>query len=399
MKVLFLCGIFGEESYPEIIERSRGGVEFSANILEKRITDGFHRAGYDVDVVSAPYIGAYPCRSDVFCFNGFSADNGDYKYVNFNNVWGIRNFSRASAVKRALSDFISLKDEKILVIYGAHTPFLDAASYVKRADSSVKICLIIPDLPQYMNLNASKSLVYRAAKIFDIRKMYGLMEAVDSFVLLTEQMKDMIPISSRPSLIAENVIDSSSLNVNKAERGDGEKRVVYTGKLNEKFGIKNLVESFKYINDPDFRLILCGSGDCNDYVTEAAKRDGRIIIRGQVSPDVSKQIQLNADVLINPRPNDDEYTKYSFPSKIIEYLLTDIPVVSYMLDGMPKEYSDFIYEIDAEGDAAKAIAFAIEKAYGDSKENKLKKASTFRDYAKNKLDSKKIAEAIVSMNR
>ena len=69
MKVLFLCGVFGEESYPEIIEHSRGGVEFSANILEKRIIDGFHRAEYDIDVLSAPYIGAYPCRSDIFYFN------------------------------------------------------------------------------------------------------------------------------------------------------------------------------------------------------------------------------------------------------------------------------------------------------------------------------------------
>lgn len=399
MKVLFLCGVFGEESYPEIIEHSRGGVEFSANILEKRIIDGFHRAEYDIDVLSAPYIGAYPCRSDIFYFNGFTVNHCDYKYVNFNNVWGIRNFSRAAAVKRALSDFVSLKDEKLLVIYGAHTPFLDAAAYVKKADSSVKICLIIPDLPQYMNLNTSKTLVYRVAKTFDIRKMYRLMDFVDSFVLLTEQMKDMLPISGRPSLVAESVLDDLGLNTNKSERNDREKRVVYTGKLNEKFGIKKLVESFKYIDDHDFRLILCGSGDCDDYVAKASKDDGRIISFGQVSPDIAKQIQNSADVLINPRPNDDEYTKYSFPSKTVEYLLTGAPVVSYMLDGMSREYLGFIYEIKAEGDAAKAIADAIEKAYGDSNENKLKKANEFRDYAKNKLDSKKIAEAIVSMNR
>ena len=34
----------------------------------------------------------------------------------------------------------------------------------------------------------------------------------------------------------------------------------------------------------------------------------------------ANEILQQADVLVNPRQNDDEYTKYSFPSKNIEYL-------------------------------------------------------------------------------
>ncbi len=398
MKILFLCGVFGEESYAEVIEHSRGGVEFSANILEERLICGFYGAGYDTDVISAPYIGAYPMRSDVFYFKGFSKDNGDYKYVKFNNVWGIRNFSRATAAKRALSDFISLKGEKLIVIYGAHTPFLDAAAYAKKKDPSLKVCLYVPDLPQYMNLNASKSLVYTLAKKFDIRKMYGLMRYVDSFVLLTEQMKDMLPIADKPYFVAEGVLSDESYGTNEIKRDDCEKRVVYTGKLNEKFGVKALVDSFEYISDPDFRLILCGRGDCDRYAADASGRDGRIISLGQVSPDEAKQIQLGADVLVNPRPNVGEYTKYSFPSKTVEYLLTGKSVVSYMLDGMPGEYSNFIYEIKTEENPASVIARTITEAYRDSEENKIKKSRAFRAYAKTKLDAKKIAESIVSMN-
>ena len=399
MKILFLCGVFGEESYLEVIEHSRGGVEFSANIIEKRLIKGFVDAGYDTEVISAPYIGAYPVRSDVFRFNGFSCDNGEYKYVKFNNVWGIRNYSRAVAVKKSLSDLVSLKDEKLLVIYGAHTPFLDAAAYVKKKDPSVKICLYIPDLPQYMNLNASKSLLYRVAKKFDIYKMYRLMRSVDSFVLLTEQMKNMLPIEDKPYFVAEGVLPEEVLNSKKTNGSTSEKRIVYTGKLNGRFGIKELVRSFEHLTDPDFRLILCGNGDCSSYVAKAAKGDKRIIFSGQISPDEAKKIQNEADVLVNPRMDTDEYTKYSFPSKIIEYLLTGNPVVSYMLDGMPQEYSGFIYEIKEGSDSALAIANAVRDAYNDSRENKLKKSNAFLAYAKAKLDAKKIAETIVSMNK
>ena len=47
---------------------------------------------------------------------------------------------------------------------------------------------------------------------------------------------------------------------------------------------------------------------------------------------------------INPRLNNGEYTKYSFPSKNLEYLLAGKVVVAYKLDGMSEDYNDvFIF--------------------------------------------------------
>ena len=36
------------------------------------------------------------------------------------------------------------------------------------------------------------------------------------------------------------------------------------------------------------------------------------------------------------------YTKYSFPSKTMEYLLSGIPTVMYKLEGIPDEYNAFL---------------------------------------------------------
>jgi glycosyltransferase involved in cell wall biosynthesis len=112
-----------------------------------------------------------------------------------------------------------------------------------------------------------------------------------------------------------------------------------------KFGIKELVDSFVKIKDPNYKLILCGDGDAREYVEKMAHEDERIEFKGMVTAKEAKNYVDMADVLVNPRPNNEEYTKYSFPSKNIEYLMTGKPVVAYMLDGMSEKYRDFIYEI------------------------------------------------------
>ena len=52
--------------------------------------------------------------------------------------------------------------------------------------------------------------------------------------------------------------------------------------------------------------------------------------------------------MVNPRLSNEEYTKYSFPSKNIEYLVSGTPALTSSLPGMPKEYLDYFYLIEDE---------------------------------------------------
>ena len=74
-----------------------------------------------------------------------------------------------------------------------------------------------------------------------------------------------------------------------------------------------------------------------------ADKDHRIQYLGTVSNEVAKKLQREAFVLVNPRSNKEEYTKYSFPSKKMEYMATGRPVLMYKLKGIPYEYDDYIY--------------------------------------------------------
>lgn len=382
MKVLLLCGVFAGENEKEVMTHSRGGSDLAANIFQQKLIAGFREIGCDFSVLSAPFIGAWPMGSDMAVFRGFSGSCGDCTYVHFNNVWGVRNLSRAASLKKAVRSFIALDDpDKLIVVYCPHTPFLEAAVYAKKKDPRIKICLYVPDLPQYMNLNANRSRLYDIAKKYDVAAMTKLMTQVDSYVLLTEPMKDLLPIGDKPYRVVEGIVTREQIEQARCQAaGEAEDdliHVVYTGKLNEQFGVKNLIDAFCMIEDPRYRLVLCGRGDCEDYIARRSKNDTRIRYLGQVMPEEAKAWMRRAGVLVNPRNASGEYTKYSFPSKNIEYLLSGRPVAAYFLPGMPDEYREFMTIIGdetprglknaiisaagGENSAAAAIAYLAQK--------------------------------------
>lgn len=397
MKILILCGVFHSVDENEVVSHARRPVEFSANQFQKKLIQGFCQVHPDTQVLSAPFLGSYPNASDIRKFKGFSRKQNEYTYVPFHNLWGYRNISRTRALKKGLADFIADPDkQKLILVYCAHTPFLEAAAYAKKKDPRIRICFYVPDLPEYMNLRSDKTMLYDIAKKADIAKMRRFMEEVDSFVLLTEPMKQVLPVGNKPCIVREGILPQESPEPASASLKGSEKYIVYTGKLDEKFGIPSLLEGFSLLDDPDLRLVLCGSGDCDDAVACASQKDSRIMALGQVTPAQAIAWQQRAAVLVNPRPDNEEYTRYSFPSKNIEYLLTGKPVVAYLLSGMPEVYQDFMCTIDHEKSAASAIAQAIGCALEQSTQQAEQKYHNFLTYAQ-QLRGERIANSILKI--
>lgn len=401
MKILLLCGYFAAENQQEVLDHARSTVQFSANVFQEKLISGLQSLNANVEIISAPFIGSYPNETDIRTFRGFSQPQTVCDYVHFCNIWGLRNFSRAASLKREIRHFATAPSpDKILLVYAAHTPFLEAAAMSKKLDPRIRVGLYVPDLPNYMNLNTSRNLVYDALKYIDNKTMYRYMRCVDGFAVLTEAMTAQLPIGNKPYFVAEGIVTAEQI-AKKTESTicNNKKYVVYTGKLNRQFGVCSLIDGFRLLKDPQLRLVLCGEGDAMAYARKAAEKDSRIQITGQVPPEEAQRIQHMASVLINPRPNNEEYTKYSFPSKIIEYLLTGKPVVSYMLNGMPKNYKEFLYPIREDIPAAEAIAQAITNAISVDSMTQLDKTDAFRQYARENLQADSLVEKWISLIR
>ena len=397
MKVLFLCGVFAKENENEIIASAKKPIEYSANLFQEKTIQGFSQCDCKLKVLSAPFIGSYPNASSIKSFKGFSTAQDKYNYVRFNNIWGIRNISRAKSLKKAIHSFARENDDKMIVIYSPHTPFLEAASYAKKLDPTIRICLVVPDLPQYMNLNKNVSLIYRWGKKLDIKKFNRLSKRIDSYMLLTENMKDKLAVGNKPYIVVEGIIGNNVDTLSNEDNVHGfsdKKTIVYTGKLNAKFGVKNLVDAFSLIEDSECSLVLCGKGDVEEYAMSKSAQDNRIMCLGQVTPRVAGEWIKKATVLVNPRQNNEEYTKYSFPSKNIEYLLSGKPVVAYMLDGMPSIYRDFIYTVN--NDSVEALAESIKSALNVDREEHANRQERIYKYLE-QLSADRIAEKIISI--
>ena len=397
MKILILCGVAEKETQQEMIAHSRGGADLAANLFQQKLIAGFRSLDANCEVISAPFLGAYPMRCDLIRFRGFKSAQPGCTYVKFNNIWGLRNFSRAGALKKALKDFIALKDpQKLIVAYCPHTPFLEAAAYAKKKDPSIRVCLYVPDLPHYMNLSASRTWFYDVAKKVDIHRMTKLMACVDSYILLTEHMKEHLPVGSKPYRVAEGIIEKMPELPTPAVSGK-EKYVVYTGKLFQRFGVKALIDGFLSLQDPDYRLVLCGKGDCEAYARAAQQRDPRVMFLGQVTPQEALNWQSRASALVNPRNVVEEYTRYSFPSKNIEYLLSGKPVVGYFLEGMPKAYQDFLCCVDPALPPEQGIAAKLDEVLRSDSAALFEKNKRFFEYARQPLVAESIARSIVEL--
>ncbi len=397
MKVLFLGGVFDDSHNKEIISKTRTYVEYAANNFQKKIIYGLRSLNIPLEVVSIPFLGAYPTAYSDMYFSGFqnmNDDNSGYKYYAFNNIYGYRNISRFRAAKRGLRDFISVDDEKkLIIVYTPHTPFIQAANWAKRKDPRIKICMVVPDLPQYMDLSESLSPIYKFLKSIDLKQFAKENKTVDSYILLTEQMADALNVGDRPYRVVEGIYEATNGVSNKRV---GIKTIVYTGKLNLAFGATNLVKAFHSIQNANIRLVICGSGEAKNEIAQIAAKDSRIDFKGQVTSDEARKCILDGDILVNPRPNDSIYTKYSFPSKIIDYLATGNPVIAFELDGMPKIYKDFIYYIPENN--IESIAKTIQRVINaDPKEIQVRTNKALQ-YINYKLSREEVAKSIINLN-
>lgn len=393
MEVLLLGGVFSYDYQNMIMKKSKGTVNFAANEYQIKLIKGFKECGIPIKVLSAPFIGAYPQRYCDIYFKKFDNDELT-EYVSFLNLWGIRNFARSYSLKKKIKNFTKETDrKKVIIVYSPHTPFLEVASYAKKINPKIHICLIVPDLPQYMNLESKHRKIYDFFKKFDIERFNKLKKIVDSFTVLTDQMADALEIKNKPYIVVEGLVDENNIQYTKVQSKT--RTIVYTGTLNKKFGVLNLVEAFKRINDKELNLIICGEGETKEDIVREAKKDNRIKFLGQVTIEESKRIQKEATVLVNPRQNNEEYTKYSFPSKTMEYLETGNPVIAYKLDGIPNEYQNYL--IYVKDNSIEELANSIMEAINISEDNRNKKRESTINFLKENKTNEKRCKEILNM--
>jgi glycosyltransferase involved in cell wall biosynthesis len=95
------------------------------------------------------------------------------------------------------------------------------------------------------------------------------------------------------------------------------------------------------------------------------------------------EAECKATLLINPRFTTEEFTKYSFPSKNMEYMASGTPLLTTKLPGMPEEYYPYVFLFEEE--TLEGFAYSISNVLGKTDDELKHLGMTARDFVlKNK---------------
>lgn len=336
MKIIYLSGLIPESHRNLINKNSIGAIQNAADSLQHGFLEGLSRClSGKLTVINLPFVGSYPRRFKQIFYPSA------VEVINESSIFtiGFINFAVIKHLFRIYASFKNIlkhaQNVDWIVIYSAHPPFLISALLCKYLKKNIRLCLILPDLPEHMGAKSGFQGILNASFT---NLFYKLISRFDCYALLTLKMGERLGASKDKYVVIEGIARQGDRNNNLTTSPNQIRSILYTGTLAEKYGVKNLVDAFLQLKEENIQLWICGEGDSRSYIEEQSAKDSRINFYGQVDRLESIRLQKIATVLVNPRLPGGEYTEYSFPSKIMEYMSSGRPVVMYQLSGIPDEY-------------------------------------------------------------
>lgn len=361
MEILFLGLLFKEDDENMMLSKSKVGLNNSTNTFQWNIIKGLMcDESVKVKILNSIPCGNYPfLYNDIFIKSNnwkFGKETEEHREIGFVNFYYFKHMIRLIRFKKEIKKWVrdtSGKD-RCIMMYEMYVPFMKIIKWVSRKYPDIKTNIIIGDLPNEFSHNYEKYKNTIRGYFLNNRgkKSLSLIKYFKSFVLLTKYMREPLGIENKPCIVIEGIVDSERETKPIDLINENKKIIMYAGTLNEQYGIDTLLEAFSSIEEDGYELWLCGSGDMNERIIEAAKKDTRIKYHGYVSRSQLFEMEKQIKAYINPRKNAGVYTKYSFPSKTIEYLISGKPTIMYQLDGMPEEYDDYVFYVEDNSVAA-----------------------------------------------
>ena len=345
MNIIYLSALSSKRVIENLYKKTNENPGFAVQKFNRLLVQGLIKNKQSVVVLSNPPITRFNTKTFIQCWDDEYEDTIRYKYIPFFNItfikhicvfvyvffyvlfWGLNN----RCEKRVICDSLSIS--------------ASLAALIATKINGVKCCGVFTDIYGLIVGNKSKSIINKLAT--NLHNKYSKM--FTHYVLLTDEMNSVVNPNQRPYIVMEAICDNSECKSNYYEVAKSPQRIfLYAGGIEEKYGLKMLVDSFILAKDLTAELHIYGAGSYVPELLEQCKLDKRVKFYGVVSNAEVIEAEREASILVNPRFTSEEYTKYSFPSKNMEYMVSGTPVLTTRLPGMPKEYYDYVYFFENE---------------------------------------------------
>ena len=380
MKLFYFGSVCSNEVFNETVAQSRVKPSASAQNFETALIKGFsEHEGTEVTIASAESIAMFPGgnrlflkkRKDVLTERCFA------NIIPAINLPLLKQVGHANGAAKLLKKWLrdnESEQEKCVLLYGIYPAVAQKLLQVCRAHNC-KIFALITDVPSTMfTYTKSKNLLKRMFSGTYRDLAVSLQDQFDGYIYLTRAMSDEVA-PGKPYVVIETIADTKIFDhVGVVER-TSPPALMYAGALYKKYGVDLIVDAFERTKS-GCELWLFGSGDYESEIMDRAKRNPGIRFFGRVSREEVLKREKEASLLLNIRNADDRYTRFSFPSKMVEYMLSGTPLLTTKLEGIPEEYYSCCHTV-SERDADK-IAEKIDLILAEYNENDIgEKAQRF----------------------
>lgn len=306
----------------------------------------------NVKAISEPPVASYPRSRCLWynCKDDILSENLVIKYISLLNLFGVKTIILAITIFfETLMFCVKNKGKKSAILLGYLSFYTSLPTMLVAKIFKMKTFVMVPDIPKYASGYGKTNNVIRNYLNMIFIKLNKLTENnFDGYILLTEFMNKILNLNKKPYIIIEGFVRKEDIPLMENICKESRKIVMYAGTLHERFGIKKLVEIFKLINIDECELWLYGEGDYLNKLQEESVLHSNIKYKGIKSKEEILKLEREVTLLINPRPSEEEFTKYSFPSKTIEYMSSGTPLLITKLLGIPEEYFKYVYTFQDE---------------------------------------------------
>lgn len=336
MKIIFVGSTVDNETLKKLPDASVAGNKMQLGFIKGFINNGINTIG-----ISAEAHGMWKLNKKPICIKkkNLKDDKAQLYTIAYLNIPVVKQLSIYRAINKKLQYEIRKNrsnsndnSDIILMVYNTMSIFAGPVLKVAKKEGC-KCVAVVADLP----IKNKKNII---RKIED-KRQEKYISKFDGLIPLTKYIVDDFA-PGKPYCIVEAGCNPLDYEKNfDISRNMSKKKVVFSGTLNELSGIDLILNAMKYVS-PDIELDIYGDGLYRRNVENTIQQQKNVNYCGRVSNDEMIEIQKKASLLVCPRHDDDYTTKYTFPSKVLEYICAGVPVLATRLKGIPVEYEDYI---------------------------------------------------------
>jgi len=379
MNILMMTLMYPQDQMAEVTANAKDKLQNQINNYQHAFVKGIRANQTKVeqlDILNCLPVGIFPLQYRQLFLKAGKHDGGVIEQIGCINLPFFKQRGRRFSAYRAAKKWVKKNpNNRTILVYTQYLPYMQALVKLKKRFRDVRVAVIVTDLPNEMGLETGRKGLLKSLETKMGRESIRCLRQMDGFIFLTEPMADALQLAHKPYEVIEGLILQNTKDTPQTGVSTQRPAFLYTGTLESSLGIGEMLEAFSAM--PEYDLWICGHGGMKEAVEESAKNHPNIHFLGFVAQEEALAMQASATALLNPRQPTGLFTKYSFPSKTLEYMRSGKPVLCCRLEGIPADYDDYLSYMD---EGAEGMCRAVRGLMERSDEERKQMGQKARDY-------------------